>query len=219
MTHGRARGATGPGPERTEVLHRVAAFTDAAVAIALTLLILPVVELAPEAADARVGALLADHVGELVSFGVSFLAIAAFWRGHRRLFEQVTDYDDTLVGLTFLWLLVIVVIPFPTAMLGAGEGPRIDTTSFYLATLTVGAVVAAAQTAYVRRRPGLQRGGDGPARLRALQAREAASAALFAVATVVALAWPVPALLLLLAMPVATRLGTGLDRTRRRRRR
>ena len=67
---------------------RTKAFIDAAVAIALTLLILPLMESVGEVAGEGEDALtwLQDHRGQLVSFVLSFVLIALFWLIHHHLF-------------------------------------------------------------------------------------------------------------------------------------
>jgi uncharacterized membrane protein len=62
---------------RIRDLDRVLTFVDAIVAIAITLLVLPLVELASEVRDGgRVSNLLHDHSEELWSFALSFYVIA-----------------------------------------------------------------------------------------------------------------------------------------------
>lgn len=205
-----------PHPHRAETLRRVAGLADATVAIALTFLVLPLLEVAPEIAETRLGPLLYDHLGELIAFLVSFFAIAAFWRGNRRLFENLGDYDDTLVFLTLLWLLVIVFIPFPTAMLPI-DGPQTSTTVFYLGTLAVGASVAAAQAIYVVAHPGLLHERASRSTVLAVAYRALGAVAVFALAAVVAIASAVAGLLVLLLIPlvsvVANRVAARMERT------
>jgi hypothetical protein len=70
--------------ERDRNFDRLLTFVDAIVAIAITLLVLPLVELAPELGDdGSVADLLRDHSDELWAFALSFYVIAP--RAHRRL--------------------------------------------------------------------------------------------------------------------------------------
>ncbi len=64
------------------------AFTDAAVAIALTLLVLPLVDIVPEAAHSGepAVAVVTDNLAPIGSFLLSFAVIARFWSVHHRLF-------------------------------------------------------------------------------------------------------------------------------------
>ncbi len=49
---------------------------------------------------------------------MSFLVIGLYWQGHHRMFRLINRFDDRLVWINLLFLLCIVVIPFPTTVLG-----------------------------------------------------------------------------------------------------
>lgn len=105
----------GPG------LVRVVTLTDAVVAIAMTLLVLPLVEVAGEVDTTHVRSLLADHGDLLLSFAVSFVVIYVFWAAHGTALRRVELMDVEPRGLRQLnlgWLLVIAFLPFPTAVVG-----------------------------------------------------------------------------------------------------
>jgi len=146
-----------PDRPRRGALDRITSFTDAAVAIALTLLVLPLVD---EARDPPPGETvwtqMAEDSGDLLAFLVSFLVIARFWTLHRRLFESLVDFDERLLSLTTLWLLFIVFLPYPTARLFVGSQTTTDAVVLYLATLVLISLVGLAQTWYVRRHPRLR---------------------------------------------------------------
>ena len=77
-------------------------FTDAVVAIALTLLILPLMESvseAPEQGDTAVW--FEHHSTQVLSFAMSFLLIAVFWLSHHRLFDPVARATQRLLALDF----------------------------------------------------------------------------------------------------------------------
>jgi TMEM175 potassium channel family protein len=46
---------------------------------------------------------------------ISFLMLAVYWQAHHRVFKPITGYDRTLVWLTFLFLMAIAFLPFPTS--------------------------------------------------------------------------------------------------------
>lgn len=107
-----------------EGFRRLIAFTDAVVAIALTLLVLPLADFAGEIErGSDLGTVFADHDVELISFVISFIVIWVLWRQHHRSMEYFKSYDSGLMNLTFLWLFTIVVLPFATALL---DGKDID---------------------------------------------------------------------------------------------
>jgi len=99
---------------------RVKAFIDAVVAIAMTLLILPLMESIGDTAaqEADAVAWVTDHGGQLVSFVLSFVIIAMFWIIHHRLFASVKQVNAALLWVCAAWLLSIVWLPVATALTG-----------------------------------------------------------------------------------------------------
>ncbi|KQQ06304.1 hypothetical protein ASG06_00645 [Rathayibacter sp. Leaf185] len=147
-------------------LDRLVNFSDATVAIAITILVLPLVQLAPEIASdgGGIGALLDEHVDSLLAFALSFTLIAVFWVPHHRVFELAGDYDAGLVWLDLLWLASIAFFPFTTSALAQLPDSR-ATIALYIGTMVVmsGALVLIER--HLLRRPGLLRDGVGPVRL------------------------------------------------------
>lgn len=104
---------------------RLLAFGDATVAIAMTLLVLPLVDVAQDVDGTPVGELLDDHSFELASFALSFVVIAAFWHVHHALYDRVEHVVPYLVVANLTWLATIVFLPFPTALLGSATDERL----------------------------------------------------------------------------------------------
>jgi uncharacterized membrane protein len=52
---------------------------------------------------------------------ISFVVIAAHWRSHHRVFRYVTATNSRLTSLTMYWLLMLVITPFATDVIG-GHG-------------------------------------------------------------------------------------------------
>jgi uncharacterized membrane protein len=142
-------------PQRDERLpgaERMVAFTDAAVAIALTLLVLPLVELVPEAARAQepASAVVTHNLVPIGSFLLSFVVIARFWSAHHRLFGFATRLTPLLVQLNLLWVLTIAVLPFPTEMISRFESSHF-VPPFYLAVLLVCSATLSAMAIVMQR--------------------------------------------------------------------
>jgi uncharacterized membrane protein len=94
---------------------RVEAFSDAAIAIAITLLVLQL--------DAGRGeGSLADRLGQqwplYASYLLSFVNIGTVWLNHHSIFSRLRGVDHGLVLLNLLLLLVVSALPFPTKVLG-----------------------------------------------------------------------------------------------------
>lgn len=117
-------------------LDRLVNFSDAAVAIAITLLILPLVDVAGETRHETLGTVLLDNRGLLISFVVSFAVIGRFWLVHHGLFEYVHSYSHALVLANFVWLAGIVFLPFAANVLSGSDGqPSIS--ALYIGTMIV----------------------------------------------------------------------------------
>ena len=197
---------------RQRTLQRIITFTDGGVAIALTLLVLPLVDFADAStAQQSVTQLFAEHAGDILSFAVSFLVIALFWRTHRHLYERVVDYDEPLLYLNTLWLMAVVFLPFPTARLFVETRLRTDSAVLYLTNMLVISLLALAQTWWVIRRRQLQ-APSSPVTSRAL-ASPIALSVIFAAATLASIATPTAGLVVLAFLPLAQYLAYRLSRT------
>jgi uncharacterized membrane protein len=139
-------------------LERMIAFSDAVVAIACTLLVLPLVDLAGQLDTAAVGPLLSDHLAQFGAFALSFVVIVRFWLAHHRIFEQVGGYDAMIMRLNLFWLFTIAFLPFPTALLATQS--RTAASVLYVATLLASSAALAATLAWVAAHPALQRPGE-----------------------------------------------------------
>ncbi len=126
-------------------------FTDAVLAIATTLLILPLLGV-QKAADDGVSTreFLHDNGDQLFSFALSFVIIANFWVSHERLFNLVGQWTGRLMVLNVSWMLTIVFLPVATAMVGSMEPDRLQIV-IYVGTMMLSSVLMAAMNLVVRR--------------------------------------------------------------------
>lgn len=138
-------------------LDRLVFFTDAVTAIAMTVLILPLVDLVVSAANDSESAMqfLGDHFEEMTAFLISFAVIARLWLAHHSVFEHIRAYSGRLVFLNMLWLLTIVLLPLPTAMTAEYATTRF-TIAFYIGTMAVSSLCLTAIAFLVRRSPDLE---------------------------------------------------------------
>jgi uncharacterized membrane protein len=134
-------------PDETEIDTRAADrlifFSDAVVAIAITLLALdlPV----PEGGTVhQFWTSFQDNDGHYAAFLISFAVIAAAWSGHHDVFRYVRRADTTLRHLDAVWLLTIILNPFATKLLVV-SGQSLDTSAlrfgFYALLQVLEAVV------------------------------------------------------------------------------
>jgi uncharacterized membrane protein len=184
---------------------RLVFFTDAVVAIAMTLLILPLLESVSDAAKEGLdtAGYLREHDGQLFAFALSFVIIAAFWRSHDHLFELVEKQDAVLLRLNVAWMFTIVWLPVATAIVGMMDNDPVQKT-LYIGSLFATSVMMTVLGWYALRHPELH---DMPvANLRSGILADAIASALFALAYLLTIVFPVlsylPMFLLVLTGPL-----------------
>ena len=122
------------------------------VAIALTLLILPLTDVEIEAGQTLVE-VLRSNSGKLLAFGISFAVIARYWRGHHSIFKDARAYDGRLLNLNIAWLAAIAVLPFPSAMIAQQLTGGFE--SLYLVNLLAASGMTLLLSLYLARHPEL----------------------------------------------------------------
>jgi uncharacterized membrane protein len=98
---------------------RVIFFSDAVVAIAITLLALGLPGVRGTS-NTEVLRSLQANIDAYLPFVISFVVIAAYWRAHHRLYQYVARLDDRLVSINMVWLLMIICTPYATRVLSDG---------------------------------------------------------------------------------------------------
>lgn len=123
---------------------RTKSFTDGVVAIALTLLALPLTN--DIGAAGRAGESTADwisdHRTQLTSFLISFVVIAAFWFLHHGVFAHIGRVTPRITWLNVAWMFTIVWLPVPTAMAGAMRTDALQVLLYVGTMATCGILVA-----------------------------------------------------------------------------
>jgi uncharacterized membrane protein len=94
---------------------RVETFSDAVMAIVLTLLVLEL--RVPPHQPGRLPAALAQMWAPAVAFLISFLRVSVIWLNHHDLFSRIRRVDRPLLCMNLWLLLNCTIIPFPTAIL------------------------------------------------------------------------------------------------------
>lgn len=124
---------------------RLVNFSDAVAAIAITLLVLPLVDSATTIGPRGLSHFLHDHGSQLVAFFLSFAVIGSFWWAQHQMLEHVNGYNRVLIGAMFLWILAIVFLPFPTQLLSAARNGGQGVHGLYVGTMLVAAFAALLQ--------------------------------------------------------------------------
>lgn len=101
------------------LIERIAFFSDAVFAIAITLLI---IEIHPPIINKGDTAELVWHkfrelVPEFFGLFVSFMLISGAWLRHHALFKYVDNYDIKFMVINMLLLFTIILFPFSTSFL------------------------------------------------------------------------------------------------------
>ncbi len=99
---------------------RMAGFSDAIFAFAMTLLMLDikVPDVPHGAAASELVSWIFAQAPMLYIYVLSFVVIGMFWMRHHSMFSLIRRHDSVLMWLNMAFLLVISLMPFPTAVLG-----------------------------------------------------------------------------------------------------
>jgi len=108
-----------PKPTRPALLgfslDRLLIFSDAIFAFAITLLAIDIRVALP---TTNVANAIYNLLPRFISFILTFWIVANYWINYHRLFRLIKNYDRTLLYLTFLFLMFIVLLPFPNDLIG-----------------------------------------------------------------------------------------------------
>jgi uncharacterized membrane protein len=145
--------------ERHRDLDRLLTFVDAVVAIAITLLVLPLAEAGGEVGEGDAAQVLSAHVDDLFGFALSFVVIAQLWLGQHRIVSGLVRQNTALIWLLLAWAFTIVFLPFPTSLVTTTDHDPLAKI-LYVGTMAVSSAVLAL-VAWVIRRDRRLRDSDG----------------------------------------------------------
>lgn len=147
------------GDSTTYPSDRLVAFTDAVMAVAITLLVLDL-KLPAGVTEAELPGVLAASSHQLWCYVLSFLVIGLLWMAHHNQFSFIARVDGVMMWLNLLFLLMIGLIPFVTSVMSEHATP--PPTMLYAAVLFSTSVLLGAIWGYARRDPVLME-ADVPA--------------------------------------------------------
>jgi uncharacterized membrane protein len=140
-------------------IERLIFFTDAVVAIAITLLILPLVEIVTTDANQKhqvpVSVFIHDNVGQFFAFALSFVIIARFWMANHEILLNTLKSTEVLIWLDIVWVFTIVLLPLPTEITAVYPHSLL-TVSIYIGTGLASTLLLTAISYYLHRHPELQ---------------------------------------------------------------
>jgi len=186
---------------RERDLERFLTFIDAVVAIAITLLVLPLAEAGSEInQDETVAEVLNEHVVDIFGFLLSFAVISRLWLAQHAIVSGLARQTPAVVNLLLAWTLTIVFLPFPTTLVAATDNGGLVKV-LYIGTMAVSSALLTWLSWVIARDRSLRDTDAAPHTLDI-----AATTIIFFVALAVSLIFPasgfLPLLLLLLAEPI-----------------
>jgi uncharacterized membrane protein len=107
-------------------------FSDAIFAFAITLL---AIDIRVVAGSTTLTNDLYNLLPRFISFTLTFWIVANYWINYHRLFRLIQNYDRILIYLSFLFLMFIVLLPFPNDLIG--KYPFTTTATITYATFLV----------------------------------------------------------------------------------
>jgi uncharacterized membrane protein len=197
--------------DRERHLDRLLTFVDAVVAIAITLLVLPLVDITANlTSDDSVAHLLHTHQPEIWSFFLSFVVIARLWFAQHRAVRALLLSRTSISGLLVFWMLTIAFLPFPTALVAkAGHQPA--TKVLYIGTIFLSTLAIGLISWIIARNPQITDGERMPDPTAGV-----ASAVLLLLALLITLAIPPTSYFPLLLLAFETPVRQLIDRVARR---
>jgi uncharacterized membrane protein len=137
---------------------RVEAFSDAVVAITITLLVLEIHR--PALDQPELGRRLLERWPDYAAFAVSFVYVGVVWLNHHALFARIRNVDLGLNWFNLLILATTALLPYPTGILAGAfsEGTSGSREAAVVLYALVGALMSAAWIPvfpYIARHPDL----------------------------------------------------------------
>ncbi|MBO1737877.1 TMEM175 family protein [Leifsonia sp. TF02-11] len=134
---------------------RLVNFSDAVVAIAITLLILPLVDASKDVVHDGIAAYFSGNFWEFLAFVITFAVIARLWMVHHQVFGWIDAYTPALMWLNMLWLAAIVFMPFTANVLSDSPNGQPDVYALYVGDLLLATVTMQVIEVIIVRTPGL----------------------------------------------------------------
>jgi uncharacterized membrane protein len=147
--------------ERERDFDRFLTFIDAIVAIAVTILVLPLIEIAGDTTELSIEELVGVHRGQIFSFLLSFFVIAQLWFAQHNIVRTVVVQDRIVTRCLMAWALTIVVLPVPTALVsGSHEGDKTEV--LYIGTMALSSLALTIAAMRVAATPAIRDRGAPP---------------------------------------------------------
>ena len=133
---------------------RLINFSDAVVAVAVTLLALPLVDIEGPGPDETVWTVIGENASQVWTFLFTFYVVAVMWLAHNRILNSIKRYDVFIFWVNTTWLASIVLLPWVSAMFGESAS-RTSVGMLYWSTMAAISLLGMALGSHLRRHPEL----------------------------------------------------------------
>lgn len=137
-------------PPDTYSSERLLAFSDAVMAVAITLLVLDL-KLPEGLSDTDLFVAIPALAHNLWCYVLSFVVIGVLWMAHYNQFAHIRRVDGALMWLNLFFLMAVALIPFVTSVM-SGHSNALPT-MLYAAVLMMSCLMSAAMWGYACRKP------------------------------------------------------------------
>jgi uncharacterized membrane protein len=96
---------------------RIETFSDGVFAIAITLLVLELIQILHASSEAGIIQTCIHHWQSFLAFFIGFVTILVCWINHHFAFEYIRKIDTNLMWINGFLLFLVTLTPFPTAIL------------------------------------------------------------------------------------------------------
>jgi uncharacterized membrane protein len=117
-------------------VERTIAFSDAVIAVAITLLVVTLD--VPDVDNQELGSALADLGPKIIGFVASFWVIAGFWIQHHQFGKRLKAIDGRLMRINLFFLFAISLTSFGTALFGSYAANTLALTIYTFILIAVG---------------------------------------------------------------------------------
>jgi len=108
-------------------IDRIAFFSDAVIAIAITLMVLEI-KIPPLGRNATLKEIFskygADLYLHLLALLISYITIGNLWMRHHELYEHIINYNKRLIKVNLYFLLTIMVLPISISFMLERDNPQ-----------------------------------------------------------------------------------------------
>ncbi len=145
-------------------IERLANFSDAVVAIAVTLLVLPLTERAASIRIVSFRDFKEAFTHLIFIFLLSFVVVCRYWLVQHGLINSLKTFNNRVFWLNAAWLMSIALIPFTSEIIGNSNANSALITGIYIGSLLLTSYIGFAMKWVILRSPELQKASLGSLR-------------------------------------------------------